>query len=280
MERAFSAYGTPLMRRRTLLALIAALPLPLPALARTRSDGLIEPELRIKPGGANGRRVALTLDACMGEVDLRILNALVENQIPATLFVTARWLAKNAEAIQVLKAHPELFQLENHGAMHVPCVTGSEVLYGIAPAGTLEAVEAEVTGGAQGMAAAGLPKPGWFRDATALYSTDALNRIRQLGYRIAGFSLNADFGASLPAAKVTERLLTAKDGDVIIGHINQPKRSSGAGIAAGIVELKRRGFSFVRLADVPELGAWGEKVADAAPVHRAAPRTPAGNQFQ
>jgi peptidoglycan/xylan/chitin deacetylase (PgdA/CDA1 family) len=182
------------MRRRTLLALLATLPLPLPALARTRSDGLIEPELRIAPGGAASPRVALTLDACMGEVDLRILDALVGNQISATIFVTRRWLDKNGEALVTLKAHPELFEL----------------------------------------------------------------RIRQLGYRIAGFSLNADFGASIPAAKVAERLATAKDGDVIIGHINQPKRSSGEGIVTGILALKQRGFRFVRLSEVDELGAWGE----------------------
>jgi peptidoglycan/xylan/chitin deacetylase (PgdA/CDA1 family) len=249
------------MRRRTLLALIAALPLPIPAFARVRSDGLIEPELRIAPGGPAGPRVALTLDACMGEVDLRILDTLVAEQIPATLFVTGRWLAHNADALRTLTAHPELFQFENHGAMHVPCVTTAAKLYGIAPAGSLEAVQAEVAGGAAAMAAPRLPKPQWFRDATALYSTDALQRIRAMGYRIAGFSLNADFGASLPAEKVQERLLTAKDGDVIIGHINQPKRSSGAGIAAGVVALKQRGFTFVRLGDVKERGAWGEEAA-------------------
>ena len=52
--------------------------------------------------------------------------------------------------------------------------------------------------------------------------------------------------------------LTARDGDVIIGHINQPKRSSGAGLTAGILALKTKGFTFVRLDDVPEIGAWGE----------------------
>ena len=191
--------------------------------------------------------MALTLDACMGDVDLRILDTLVDNKIPATLFVTGRWLAHNAAALVTLQAHPELFQLENHGAMHIPAVTGTEKLYGIAPAGTLEAVSAEIDGGAAAMAAAGIGKPTWYRDATALYSGDALLRIRQMGYRIAGFSLNADFGASLPADKVTERFLTAKDGDVIICHINQPKRSSGAGVAAGVLALKAKGFTFVRL---------------------------------
>jgi len=256
------------MRRRSLLAAVAlaTLPLPRPALAAMRRDGLIQPELGIMPGGAGAPHVALTLDACMGEADWRILDALVGNRIPATLFVTGRWLAHNAAALKVLLAHPELFQLENHGARHVPAITGAERLYGIAPAGTLAAVQAEVDGGAAAMAAAGIGKPTWYRDATALYSGDALLRIRQMGYRIAGFSLNADFGASLPADKVKGRLLTARDGDVIIGHVNQPRRSSGAGIAAGVVALKARGFAFVRLKDAKETRAWGEeRLASTAP---------------
>jgi peptidoglycan/xylan/chitin deacetylase (PgdA/CDA1 family) len=263
------------MRRRTVLALIAALPLPLPvfptaSFAHTRSDGLIEPELRITPGAAAGARVALTLDACMGEADHRILDALVANAIPATLFVTGRWLAKNADTLKLLLAHPALFELENHGAMHVPAVLGTEKLYGIPPAGTLARVAAEVEGGARAMAACGIARPSWYRDATALYSPEALGHIRQMGYRIAGFSLNADFGASLPEDKVHDRMLTARDGDVIIGHVNQPKRSSGAGIASGAIALKQKGFRFVRLTDVAELDAWGEPGSKTASIAKPA----------
>lgn len=263
-------------RRLFLAASLAALPLPIPAaFARTRTDGLVEPELRIAPGGTAAPRVALTLDACMGEADWRILDALLDNGVKATLFVTGRWLAKNADALTMLKAHPELFDLQNHGAMHIPAVTGTETLYGIKPAGTLEAVQQEVDGGAAAMAAHGLPAATWYRDATALYSTDALQRIRQIGYRIAGFSLNVDFGASLPADKVHERVLLAKDGDVMIGHVNQPKRSSGAGVAEGIVALKAKGFEFVRLSDVAELDAWGEGLSTNVPVASPAGAPPA-----
>jgi peptidoglycan/xylan/chitin deacetylase (PgdA/CDA1 family) len=113
------------------------------------------------------------------------------------------------------------------------------------------------------MQACGIGKPSWYRDATALYSPDALAQIREMGFRVGGFSLNSDFGASLPAEKVTERIVAAKDGDVIIGHINQPHRSSGAGLAAGVVALKAKGFSFVRLNDVVEVHAWGEGPAPA-----------------
>ena len=65
--------------------------------------------------------------------------------------------------------------------------------------------------------------------------------------RIGAYSLSADQGASLPAADVAARMATAQDGEVIIGHINQPHRPSGEGIAQGIINLRRAGFSFVHL---------------------------------
>ncbi len=60
---------------------------------------LVEPTLRIKPEDAGAGRVALTLDACGGHTDNRILSALVENKIPATIFVTGIWLKRNADAV-------------------------------------------------------------------------------------------------------------------------------------------------------------------------------------
>jgi hypothetical protein len=56
-------------------------------------------------------------------------------------------------------------------------------------------------------------------------------------------------GASLPAASVERRIRAAKNGDVIIAHINQPKRVSGAGVAAGLLALHAEGVRFVRLDD-------------------------------
>src|SRR5882672_3184609 len=57
---------------------------------------LVEPTLHIKPAASGTGRVALTLDACGGQTDARILSALVENKIPATIFVTGIWLKRNA----------------------------------------------------------------------------------------------------------------------------------------------------------------------------------------
>src|SRR5690606_16862824 len=76
---------------------------------------IVEPQLRIVRGGQAAPQVALTLDACMGKTDHRILDMLVKNHIPATIFVTQRWVKQNAEAMAVLTANPDLFDIENHG---------------------------------------------------------------------------------------------------------------------------------------------------------------------
>lgn len=231
---------------RLLLAVLFALLSPL----AVQASKLLEPSLHIPPSSDGHPHIALTFDACSGGVDDRILDVLVGQSIPATIFVTRRWLLRNAATVATLAAHPELFDIEDHGRDHIPAVTGTQKPYGIAPAGTLAAVDGEVEGGASAIVLSFGKHPVWFRGATALYTPDAIDEIHRLGYRVAGFSLNADFGASASTETATQRLESARDGDVVIAHINQPKRASGAGIAKGLLDLKQRGYVFERLSDI------------------------------
>lgn len=220
-----------------------------------RAAKLLEPHLHVAQARHLGHpRVALTFDACMGKADERILSTLVRERIPATIFVTARWLKYNAETLKVLKDNPDLFQLEDHGENHIPAVSIATSIYGIASAGSPEAVEKEVLGGAEAMRAAGIAQPRWFRGATAKYDPAAIQQIRMMGYRIAGYSLNGDDGSLLGAAMAEKRIAGARDGDVIIAHINQPTHSAGEGVARGILALKAKGAEFVRLQDVEVTG--------------------------
>lgn len=220
------------------LALVAA-----PARA---AEPVLMPRLRLAPS-SGAPRVALTLDACSGRADLRVLGGLMRLGVPATVFVTGRWLRANPETAALLRDRSNQFSLQNHGARHVPAVLGGARLYGIAVAGTIEAVRDEVAGGAAAIEAIGAPAPRWYRGATALYSPAVLAAIRAMGFRIAGFSLNGDEGASLPAARVAARIAAARDGDVIIAHTNHPERPSGPGIVEGAARLADRGARFVHL---------------------------------
>jgi peptidoglycan/xylan/chitin deacetylase (PgdA/CDA1 family) len=194
------------------------------------------------------RTVALTLDACSGGVDMRIIGTLLALSIPATLFATALWLRANTHILGLLRARADLFTLENHGELHLPAVLGAHHVYGLPVAGTLDAIRREVERGAEAVVATGAPTPKWYRDATGLYSPAALAAIDA---KIGAYSLVADEGASLPAAAVARRITAAVSSDVIIAHVNQPHRSSGAGVAAGIAALHRTGTVFVGLDTYP-----------------------------
>ncbi|MFD1702151.1 polysaccharide deacetylase family protein [Methylopila henanensis] len=225
----------------------AALAALLSAAPAAASD--LEPRLTLADPGASARTVALTLDACSGATDHRVLDLLIAERIPATVFVTRRWLNGNAAALKLLLAHRDLFEIENHGDAHVPAITDRATMFGIRTAGSLEAVRREVEGGAAAIEAATGSRPRWYRDATARYSRDALAAIRADGYAIAGYSLNADMGASLMAPMVARRVAAAKNGDVIIAHVNQPGRAAGSGLAEGLRTLKASGARFVLLRD-------------------------------
>lgn len=45
----------------------------------------------------SNNRVALTLDACAGRFDQDLIDFLIRNRIPATLFSAKRWLDRNAD---------------------------------------------------------------------------------------------------------------------------------------------------------------------------------------
>ncbi len=222
-------------------ALLPALPGP------RRRGGLLEPALRVASTLGAARTVAVTLDCCPGRFDWRIANVLEARNIPATIFVTEIWMGWNPGPLAFLKSRPDIFTLENHGAKHLPPVLGSAPIYGLPVAGTLEAIRAEVLDGAAAITRATGRQPVWYRGAAGLYSPEAIPAIEALSVRVAGYSLNSDEGASLPAASVARRIEAARDGDVIEGHINQPHRESGAGIAAGLAALHDAGVRFTGL---------------------------------
>ncbi|WP_288431649.1 polysaccharide deacetylase family protein [uncultured Agrobacterium sp.] len=230
-----------MLKRFHIAALLVAIASPAFA-----GSGLVEPSLKMH-GKGEVTRVAITLDACMGKTDFRILDTLVNEKIPATIFVTARWLKHNPQALATLLAHPDLFEIENHGENHIPAVDKPVSIYGIAAAGSEAAVVQEVEGGRQAIVSATGYQPHWFRGATAKYTQSSMATINQLGERVAGYSINGDGGSLLGASMTAKHIASAKDGDVIISHINQPTHEAGEGVVKGLLALKARGVTFTRL---------------------------------
>lgn len=215
----------------------------------SRAQSWVEPHHRLALAGAAQQPVAaITLDACGGAFDAQLINLLVAQRVPATIFVTKKWLDRNAAGTAALLAHPELFDLQDHGTAHVPAVIGRRV-YGIAGEPDMAHVRSEVSGAAQAITQLTGHAPHYYRGATAVYDRDAMRAIEGMGYAIAGFSVNADAGATLSQSNIVARLRSVKHSDVIIAHMNKPAGSTYEAFAVALPELLARGFRFVKLSD-------------------------------
>jgi peptidoglycan/xylan/chitin deacetylase (PgdA/CDA1 family) len=190
----------------------------------------------------------LTLDACDGGFDTDLIGFLIENRIAATIFATKKWLDRNAAAVALLKAHADLFDIENHGANHVPAVIGrNREVYGIHGESDIAHLKLEVMRGAAAVSAATGSPPHWYRSATGEYDPEAIKVIEAMGYKVAGFTVNADNGATLSKGRIIARIKNVKGGDIIIAHVNRPDSDTAEGLAVGLKQLLDRGFHFVKL---------------------------------
>ena len=197
------------------------------------------------------KAVALTFDACDSKgdgYDTDLIRYLVQECIPATLFVCGRWIDKNPGIFKQLAAN-RLFEIENHGYQHKPCSVTGQSVYGIK--GTVSSGEVfdEIEKNGQKIQQLTGRQPKYYRSGTAYYDEVAVEIAGALGYRAVGFSVLGDAGVAYSAARVKAALLTAEPGSIIICHMNHPEKETAEGVIAAVPELKKRGFRFVRLSE-------------------------------
>lgn len=196
--------------------------------------------------------IALTLDACGGTagkgVDMHLVEFLIRQKIPATLFINGRWIDANIELFRQLAANP-LFEIANHGIRHKPASTTGRSAYGIAGTRNVGELVDEIELNARKIEAISGVRPTLYRSGTAYYDEIAVQIAHDLGHEVAGYSLLGDAGATWSAAQVKAALLKAVPGDIALLHMNHPEAGTGAGIIAAVPELQRRGFQFVKMSD-------------------------------
>lgn len=206
---------------------------------------------RLKTGD---KVLALTLDACGSAsgkgFDAVLISFLEREQIPATLFINARWIDANPDLFRKLARNP-LFEIANHGLMHRPASINGRSVYGINGTGNVADLVDEIEGNARKISALTGKRPQYYRSGTAYYDEVAVEVSRRLGHEVIGFSILGDAGATYRAEQVKAALLKAVPGDIAILHMNHPGGQTAAGVISAVPELRRRGVRFVRLSDYP-----------------------------
>jgi peptidoglycan/xylan/chitin deacetylase (PgdA/CDA1 family) len=231
-------------------------PLPVPVQVAARyADGRPDRWGMDLPGiitvfPARGRQLALTFDACGGpgndDLDETLLDYLVHEQIPATLFLNQRWIDADPARTERLAANA-LFEIGNHGSRHCPLSMTGRTAYHIPGTVGPQQVVDEVWGNHERIEQLLGRAPRFFRTGTAHYDDIAVAIVRDLGERPVGFTINADAGATFTKAEIERAMASAQPGMIAIAHIHRPRSTTAPGMIDALPKLRARGYEFVNL---------------------------------
>ena len=121
------------------------------------------------------------------------------------------------------------FELESHGVRHVPLGDRQRGPWNRRDRVGGEAYD-EVVAANDWFAATLGRTPWFFRSGTAHYDEVAVAISRSVGQAVAGFSVNADAGATYTATQVAGELARVRPGDIVISHMNRPGRGTSGGM--------------------------------------------------
>lgn len=204
----------------------------------------------------NKKLLALTFDACGGPhgsgFDAELIAFLKKEKIPATLFVTGKWIDANYDTFLALSKDP-LFEIENHGLNHRPCSIDGESEYGIK--GTPDVPDAfdEIEANERKIEMITGRRPLFFRSATAFTDEACAKIAGQLHVTMISFDvLSGDAVPNTPVKVIEESVLShVKPGALIIMHFNHPEWNTYESLQKIIPQLRNEGYSFTQLQNYP-----------------------------
>lgn len=194
--------------------------------------------------------IALTFDACDGGFNEELVSYLISENIPATFFVSGKWIDKHIEKFKELAKNP-LFEIENHGLRHRICALGKERKYNLKNTKTLSDMVDEIELNNRKIEAITGRRPIFYRPAGAYMDDLCMKVALKLSMEIAGYdTLTGDSFNMTSAKEMSERILkNAKHGMVVLMHLNHPERNEVEALKIAIPQLRKKGFTFCHLED-------------------------------
>ncbi len=215
--------------------------------------------------------IAFTFDACGGEkgtgFDQELIDLLKREKVPATFFVTGRWIDAHFTGFLAL-SKDTLFEIENHGLNHRPGSIDGESKYGIR--GTANASEAfdEIEANARKIEALTGRRPHFYRSATAFIDEACAHLAHELGITAISFQvLSGDAIPNTPISVIEENVLkNIRPGALVIMHMNHPQWNTCEAMQKIVPELRKRGYHFARLENFKLTDRKG-KLQETSPIH-------------
>jgi peptidoglycan/xylan/chitin deacetylase (PgdA/CDA1 family) len=201
-------------------------------------------DLIIEHGSRDSLMIALTFDACPttlpDEYDEKVIEILLREKTPATLFLSGRWVEKNQEKVKFFASQP-LFEIANHAFWH-PHLLEKDDERILRELKRTQAIIKKMTDKA----------PRYFRPpygevderVATIAKTAGLTTIQ---YDIA--SGDPDEGLS-PQRIVRSVLRDAKGGSIIVFHMNRKGVHTAEILPDIIAGLRKKGFMLVTVGEL------------------------------
>ncbi|MTJ84202.1 MAG: polysaccharide deacetylase family protein [Telmatospirillum sp.] len=186
--------------------------------------------------------VALTFDACENRTpatfDRKIVDYLVAEKIPVTLFVSGRFAEHNRDDLKALAAH-DFVEIENHSLSHNNHMEQMDDAAVRREVADNDALLFQITGRHTHL----------FRFPAGNFSPRVLADVEALGYKVVHWTFaSGDPIRGLRPGELTQWVLTkTKAGSILVFHINGRGWATGDALPDIVAELRRRNVRFVRL---------------------------------
>jgi peptidoglycan/xylan/chitin deacetylase (PgdA/CDA1 family) len=201
----------------------------------------------IEHGRRDEKAIALTFDACStrqpSEYDERVTQALTSTGTPATLFLGGKWMQEQPEHTKRLAANP-LFEIGNHTFLHPHLREISEDHIRRELQETQDILDS-LTG----------RRATLFRPPYGEYDERAVRIAASLGLRTVQFDLaSGDPDPAIGHDRLIQYVSSmARNGSIIVMHVNRRGRHTADALPAIISRLRQRGFVFRTVSDLLHL---------------------------
>ena len=211
----------------------------LPALLLAGTDGLI-----IEHGPRTSRSIALTFDACPtdlpDEYDERVVDILIREKIPATIFLSGRWVEKNQEKAKFLASQAQ-FEIAEHSFYH-PHLLEKDDARVLRELRRTQAIIRKVTG----------RTPQYFRPPYGEVDERVATLAKSAGLITVNYDIaSGDPDPALSPERIARVILRdARGGSIIVFHLNHKGVHTADALPRIIEGLRKKGFKLVTVGEM------------------------------
>ena len=202
------------------------------------------PDNVLEHGSRQIKKVALTFDACAtskaSRYDEKVIKILVDSGTKATIFLGGKWMEEKPEQTKYLASIP-FFELGNHTFLH-PHMTRIPV----------KRMQEELRWTQKVLYALTGKQAHLFRPPFGEYSSTVVHVAASMGLTTVEYDLpSGDPDVHATKEKLVEYVTTmARNGSIIVMHINGRGWHTAEALPDIISGLARRGFSFVTVSEL------------------------------